>query len=729
MRTRRAWLQKHPTPAASGGEFHWYGDGDGANSDDRALQARFAERLAGQAAPAMLWEHAPGCVAWARTFAAVAPHDGRRYVGLALVVVDAAGAAPASLLAELDAPRGAPWPGDANEIGEVGGGLDVAVAARALLDGGERGGRRPRRRAAIAAIEARAAGAGHRHDTPRRVARRRAGRARRSRRRAVAAAVTAPRSRAATAWRALRELAAATGRDVDALARDAVAPAPRDRAWLDTLHRWGRGRGGAAAHDLADRAALRAIACLAAGRHPAPAIAEVRWHALLPARERAQLLAMIARRVPPVCTRGGAPCVTASDALSPSRLPCPCRCPRRRARATPARPTACRFTARSTTSARSSPRCCDRRRAARRMGALRRDRARAGRARGRDARRRGRDRGRRRRAARARRAARDGERRGPQARAAREGRVARARRPARRGSPVARRRSRPASASAIALARRARAAWSRRRARRRPIVVPPRSAADRAARDGARSHRGAGVVQWRGVALLVATIVLAAIATARARARPDEVIGRAPFVGVAVAQRRARGAARSGCGAAAARPRRATPSSARRARRRSSFTARPWPSPRPRPSRSATARRPTSASPASATTCSPRVTRDERGLVVTVACADTAMLLPVNASLRVAACTPAPLTIRAVAPTASRSRRRPRRRRARSRAPATRCASAAPTSPCPRSRRGTSRRRRPRSSPSPPTPPTAPPTRTARAVPGGCELDARRVRR
>lgn len=297
MRTRRAWLQKHPTPAASGGEFHWYGDGDGANSDNRALQARFAERLAGQAAPAMLWEHAPGCVAWARTFAAVAPHDGRRYVGLALVVVDAAGAAPASLLAELDAPRGAPWPGDANEIGEVGGGLDVAVAARALLDGASAaaGDASPRSIAAIEAVLPAPVTATIRRGAwldgaPAALDDRVAA--------LVAAAVTAPRSRAATAWRALRELAAATGRDVDALARDAVAPAPRDRAWLDTLHRWGRGRGGAAAHDLADRAALRAIACLAAGRHPAPAIAEVRWRALLPARERAQLLAMIARRVP-----------------------------------------------------------------------------------------------------------------------------------------------------------------------------------------------------------------------------------------------------------------------------------------------------------------------------------------------------------------------------------------------------------------------------------------------
>lgn len=331
-RVRRAWLQKHPTPAARDGAFHWYAPAGDAGATDRALQARLAERLAGATAatgPITLWEHAPGRVAWARAFAATAPHDGRHYIGLALAVVEQAGAAPARLLAELAAPVGAPWtpeiPLPPRKPGELDAAdLDVAAAARALLDSGRAAiGDAPELPRAIAAIEAvlpapvtaatrcgawlaaaPAPAAAARGSTPaaRAIAAAAAawqGEPAGDRVAAlIAAAVAAPRSRAATAWRALRELAAATARAPDDLAAAAARETARDVAWLDTLRAWARGRAPASPDALADRAALRAIAWLAIGCHPAPAIAEVRWRALLPAARRGELLATLARRVP-----------------------------------------------------------------------------------------------------------------------------------------------------------------------------------------------------------------------------------------------------------------------------------------------------------------------------------------------------------------------------------------------------------------------------------------------
>ena len=289
---RRAWLQKHPTPVTRDGAFHWY-----PANQDAELRASFAERLAGITVPAILWHHAPGRVAWASAFAATAPKDGRHYVGLALVVVDG-DESTADLMTTLVPPLAAPWVGDLPPIERA---IpcavpDVASVARALLSGGtapvgdvaHRG--LPR---AIAAIE--------RVMPP--CSRIRTGawtevdRARTADRVAELAglAVTAPRSRAAGAWRLLVELAAATGRDVDTLAAEAENEVTTD--WLTDLNGWGRGRGGDAT-TLADRVALRAFSHLCADRDPRTTYAEVRWRSLLPALRRAELLALAGKRTP-----------------------------------------------------------------------------------------------------------------------------------------------------------------------------------------------------------------------------------------------------------------------------------------------------------------------------------------------------------------------------------------------------------------------------------------------
>lgn len=101
---RHAWLQKHATPAADEGEFHWF-----PREGDRELRAACVDRMRGVEPPAVIWELAPGRVVWARPFAAIAPDDGRRYVGLVLTIAELAGATPADLLDALTLPPAAPW--------------------------------------------------------------------------------------------------------------------------------------------------------------------------------------------------------------------------------------------------------------------------------------------------------------------------------------------------------------------------------------------------------------------------------------------------------------------------------------------------------------------------------------------------------------------------------------------------------------------------------------------
>jgi len=136
----------------------------------------------------------------------------------------------------------------------------------------------------------------------------------------AAAAWREPGSRAARGWMLLGELAAARGESIDQVgaaleAVDAIAAltaAERAevagcRSVVDVLHAWGRGRldrspsAASLPARLADLIALRVLARLAAGDDPGDAIAEARWHALLPAPRRASLLAAVAQRTSSLC--------------------------------------------------------------------------------------------------------------------------------------------------------------------------------------------------------------------------------------------------------------------------------------------------------------------------------------------------------------------------------------------------------------------------------------------
>jgi hypothetical protein len=299
---RHAWLQKHPSPAATRGEFHWYPP-DG----DRELRASFVERSRGVEAPAVLWQLAPGRVSWARVFAATAPTDGRHYIGLVLTTAEAEGASAADLLEALEVPAAEPWScasepesvtatvqrpraharrGAATAAAEmaalaaaaevaviarpllgenvpacwrVGSPAEVAVIARSLLGGGDAvlaAPDRPDLARLVASVERwlPPAVAGW----PRRGAWRRGASPQVPDRVAdlLAAAWSDPGSRAARAWTLLCELAAAKARTLDALAAElaqaeqpAAALTDAERAVLGEardfagiLHVWGRGR-------------------------------------------------------------------------------------------------------------------------------------------------------------------------------------------------------------------------------------------------------------------------------------------------------------------------------------------------------------------------------------------------------------------------------------------------------------------------------------------------------
>ena len=279
MMTRYAWLQKHPTPAAHAGEFHWY-----PSCGDRELHAGFAERLP-SATGGALWQLARHEVAWALPFVAVAA-DGRRYTGLALAVADS--------LAQLVPAVAAPWTESTTEVRPAPPPVlpDLAGVARALLDGGSAAVGDPAHLGlprAISAVERIMPARGVRRGTWT------AGTAKYREDRVAelaARAVLAPSSRAACGWQLACELATAK-RSVD----DVVAAIGiDDDAWIDTLNAWGRGKVAGDVRDLADRVALRVLARLVADRDPAWVIAEARWHALLPAHRRTELLTAVAHR-------------------------------------------------------------------------------------------------------------------------------------------------------------------------------------------------------------------------------------------------------------------------------------------------------------------------------------------------------------------------------------------------------------------------------------------------
>ncbi len=324
---RHAWLQKHPSPRATGGEFHWYPEVPAAG--DRELRAGFVERVRGIEPPAVLWQLERGRVAWGQVFAATAPLDGRRYVGLVLSVVE--GDRPvADLLATLAPPPAAPWT-EAIATASLGRELavqelaglsratqgDVAGIARALLSGGSASvddPTSPELPPWIASIE---------RVLPEPSGKPRCGvwctgGASGSRDRVAELAARAwrePASRAAKAWTLLCELAAARGESVDrvgvaleaidagaVLTADERAELPGGSSVVDVLHAWGRGRldrssaAGTLAARLADLVALRVLARLAAGDDGSGAIAEARWYALLSAERRKALLAAVAQR-------------------------------------------------------------------------------------------------------------------------------------------------------------------------------------------------------------------------------------------------------------------------------------------------------------------------------------------------------------------------------------------------------------------------------------------------
>ena len=323
---RHAWLQKHPSPLTAGGEFHWYPAG--AAAGDRELRAAFVERVRGVEPPAVLWQLERGRVAWGQVFAATAPLDGRRYVGLVLSVVEGERAAY-DLLAMLAPPPAAPWgEGGASEsrgrelaIQEMAALRwrvqgDVAGVVRALLSGGAARVADPESPwlpAWLASIERLLPELGPKprcgvwgtsgaSDPRDRVAA------------LAAAAWREPGSREASAWTLLCELAAARGESLDQVGRALEAVDAREvltaeeqglagaSSVVDVLHAWGRGRfDGSAAREtlaarLADVVAMRVLARLAAGEDAARAIAEARWYALVPALRRTALLAAVARR-------------------------------------------------------------------------------------------------------------------------------------------------------------------------------------------------------------------------------------------------------------------------------------------------------------------------------------------------------------------------------------------------------------------------------------------------
>ena len=342
---RHAWLQKHPSPLTSAGEFHWYPEA--GQPGDRELRAGLVERVRGIEPPAVLWQLERGRVAWGQVFAAIAPLDGRRYVGMVLSVVE--GDRPAcDLLAALAPPPAAPWSeglatgsrGREPAVQELAAIRretrgEVAAVARALLSGGTARVDDPERSglpAWIASIErilpepggkprcgvwgAGATGAGGPGGPGGTMAGPGGPGAGDRVAELAAAAWSEPASRQARAWTLLCELAAARGESIESIdkigaALDAIDPGAaltsEERALapggvVDVLHAWGRGRldrspaAGTLAARLADLVALRVLTRLAAGDEPGTAIAEARWYALVPAARRTQLLAAVARR-------------------------------------------------------------------------------------------------------------------------------------------------------------------------------------------------------------------------------------------------------------------------------------------------------------------------------------------------------------------------------------------------------------------------------------------------
>lgn len=331
---RHGWLQKHPSPVAAGGEFHWF-----PREGDHELRTRLVERLRGVEPPAVLWELSPGRVVWARSFAATAPLDGRRYVGLVLTIAEGL-ADPCDLLTALELPPASPWTTELERPGrsrpaELPGpselaarpAVELVAIARGLLTAGTQrlpDPHAPGLPSVVAAIER---GLPEALTPKQRRGAWLAGEDDHAVRDRVAelfvATARAPTSDEARAWRLLCDLAETrrelpdataavadrdplTGEERAALARGPLSsgsePAPRSGELVAQLHAWGRGRfdlcptAGSLVDRLADAVALRVLAELERGGDPRRPLAEARWYSLLPARRRDQLLATLVTR-------------------------------------------------------------------------------------------------------------------------------------------------------------------------------------------------------------------------------------------------------------------------------------------------------------------------------------------------------------------------------------------------------------------------------------------------
>lgn len=125
------WMQKHPTPAHAGGEYHWYPD-----TVDREIVDRIASLELGlRERPLSVCAFAPDHVLWLRSFTAVAPNEQRTYTGLSGVIARGRERADWSMLvsqvlASLPLPDNQPW---APTTGETPGHIVVTPAQRGPL--------------------------------------------------------------------------------------------------------------------------------------------------------------------------------------------------------------------------------------------------------------------------------------------------------------------------------------------------------------------------------------------------------------------------------------------------------------------------------------------------------------------------------------------------------------------------------------------------------------------
>jgi len=315
MRARilREWLQKHPTPRAADGDFHWY---PGALEE-----ARRAELAASADGELTVWL-APGRVACARRFHEVAPADGRGYAGLAVVVVEGDASAAALLpAAALPAPR--PWlagdPRSAREGAIVSEPAALAPAASppsALVAAAWRGGSAPLIAADLATLAAidtwlpAAARAASRRITFDASPPPSTGSAAAAWLAAAIGARGTALDRARDAWRMVSALAAIDGCSLEDtfdrlaalerawasaetlrahLAAAGITVPPRAHAtdaatqWARVLHAWGRGWLAPSTRDpLAALIVQRAVADQLAAEAPDRWRRTLRWESLLP---------------------------------------------------------------------------------------------------------------------------------------------------------------------------------------------------------------------------------------------------------------------------------------------------------------------------------------------------------------------------------------------------------------------------------------------------------------